>query len=428
MVKSARPRAAALAATVGAVGVLAASAVAGPPAGSAPAASVRPASSGAGGRYGSSDPREDGVERQSLALLALDSQDIPPAGSAMSWLADQQCANGGWTEYRPEPATGSCPATAESTTATAAAVQALAALGGHQQAVDEAVNWLRRTQGPDGAWADRPDAPDASSGPDATAAANSALRAARLDPRKVSPSDAPSPGGSSTAGARNAYEGLHAFQLGTTVPSSQRGAFADVRTTGSTPGSTPPPDDAATARAALAIAGGFLPLSGHAENTAPAAYAASYLTTRVRSGGEHLVVEGSNPAEADYASTAYAVLSLAHAGRPADARDAMDWLSSHADDWTATASDPTSALSLLVLAADATNLDPRDLGGTDRLGQLLAQGPEPTATPSAEARPSSSAAPRPASDNAGTLWWIVGLGAVAAIGAPLLRRYSRPRR
>ncbi|WP_037576876.1 prenyltransferase/squalene oxidase repeat-containing protein [Phaeacidiphilus oryzae] len=485
MVKTVRPRAAALAAAVGAMGALAlatpSTAPAAPagstgpaaPAGAAPAdATSSAATAGAGtgtgtGLYGLASPDQDGVERQSLALLALDSQHITPSASAVRWLTAQQCENGGWTAYRPEPGTAACPAGVESTTATAAAIQALSALGGHQHAVDQAVDWLRRTQAADGTWADLPDAPHAHGAAAATAAANSALRAARLDPRQVRPvlgtgtgigvgvgvgtgtetgTGGGSSGGSSsspsaTAGdggegggaggggnAPNAYDALHSFQLGTTVPSSQRGAFADLSTLRSSPGHAPPPDDALTARAALPIGGGYLPLTGRAENTAPAAYAASYLSTRIRAGGEHLDLPGSSPAQPDYASTAYAVLSLAHAGRPADARDAMDWLASHADDWTSSTADPTSALSLLVLTADATDLNPRDLGGGDRLAALLAQGPRPAATPSAPVRPAETASPRRAEDSVSTLWWIVGLAATAAIAAPLLRRYSRPRR
>lgn len=85
------------------------------------------------GLYGKSDPTFDGVFRQSLALLgeaAVGSHD--PA--AISWLVDQQCADGGWTSYR-ATLTEPCPATdlntfaGEDSNSTAIALEALHALG-----------------------------------------------------------------------------------------------------------------------------------------------------------------------------------------------------------------------------------------------------------------------------------------------------------
>lgn len=104
------------------------------------------------GLYGTKDPQYDGVWRQSLALLAQDTVGIRPAPSAVKWLAGQQCADGSFTAFRAAPGTPCDAKTGRDTNQTAAAVQALAALGGHGDTVRKAVGWLKSVQNDDGGW------------------------------------------------------------------------------------------------------------------------------------------------------------------------------------------------------------------------------------------------------------------------------------
>lgn len=104
------------------------------------------------GLYGSTDPTYDGVWRQSLALLAQDTVGVEPAAKAVDWLTGQQCASGAFAPYRAD-ATAKCDAkTMVDTNNTAAAVQALAALGGHDTETGKAVAWLKSVQNKDGGW------------------------------------------------------------------------------------------------------------------------------------------------------------------------------------------------------------------------------------------------------------------------------------
>lgn len=82
------------------------------------------------GLYGTGDPTYDGVWRQSLALLAQDTVGLKPAAKAVDWLTGQPCDNGAFPSYRAD-ATKPCDAKLPlDSNASAAAVQALAALGG----------------------------------------------------------------------------------------------------------------------------------------------------------------------------------------------------------------------------------------------------------------------------------------------------------
>lgn len=108
-----------------------------PEASAAPSAS--PSQAIPTGLYGSTDPMYDGVWRQSLALLALDTVEEKPGAGAVRWLVGQQCASGAFAAYRAD-ATAKCDAkTAVDTNSTAAAVQALAAVGGQDAEAGRAV-------------------------------------------------------------------------------------------------------------------------------------------------------------------------------------------------------------------------------------------------------------------------------------------------
>ncbi|WP_052432845.1 prenyltransferase/squalene oxidase repeat-containing protein, partial [Streptacidiphilus carbonis] len=333
------------------------------------------------GLYGLSDPTYDGVWRQGLSLLALHTQGVTPAASAVSWLTGQQCADGGWPSYNADPAKG-CTAATEDTNSTSAAVQALVALGGHDDAVAKAVAWYKKVQNADGGWSYNP---GAASDANSTGVVVSALAAAKADLASVA------------KGGKTALEGLHSFQLGCSAARAEQGAFAYQ------------PDksgklvanDVASAQAALATGSGFLPVAP----AAPAAGAASaasasatsgascsdsqqsasqYLAGRLGSGDEHLTSQlaGASPAP-DYASTAWAALSLAGSGRPADARKAVEWLSANSAAWAKGAG--ASGYAVLILSAHATGVDPTHFGASNLVAQLEAAGPAPAGTGAASA-------------------------------------------
>jgi hypothetical protein len=121
------------------------------------------------GLYGAADPTYDGVFRQSLALMGLAANDIAPPPSAITWLLDQQCADGSFQAYRADlsqPCAASDPVTftGPDTNSTATALMALMALDDSAAripsgtlakvvtAADRADTWLRRQQNPDGGW------------------------------------------------------------------------------------------------------------------------------------------------------------------------------------------------------------------------------------------------------------------------------------
>ncbi|BFO21071.1 hypothetical protein SHKM778_74590 [Streptomyces sp. KM77-8] len=102
--------------------------------------------------YGDTDPQYDGVWRQSLALLAQHTVGVEPSKAAVGWLTGQQCADGSFAPYRADTAEACDAKTMVDTNQTAAAVQALAALGGHDDVTKKAVGWLKSIQNKDGGW------------------------------------------------------------------------------------------------------------------------------------------------------------------------------------------------------------------------------------------------------------------------------------
>lgn len=364
--------------------------------------------------YGKSDPTYDGVWRQSLALTALVGAKVDPADSAVTWLTGQQCADGGWPSFRADTARP-CTATTEDSNATSVAIQALTALGGHQDAVDKGVQWIKANQNPDGSWSYNPGTPgDANS----TGLVVSALRAAKTDPATVA------------RAGKSGLDGLAAFQLGCAAPAAQRGAFAYQ------------PDDKgalaanalATSQAALAVAGGSLPVAAGTSSgpapTAPACAdatvkltpaqaaesASAYLAAQLGATDDHLMLAmpGATPAP-DYNATAWAALSLVRAGHPQQAADAVNWLAGTAGSWAkGPAGTDASATATLLLAAQATGHNQHAFGGTDLVTQLVAAGPTPK--PAASTKQS---APSPL--------WLAGFGLLGGIGAGLVISRNRKR-
>ncbi|MFF2076269.1 prenyltransferase/squalene oxidase repeat-containing protein [Kitasatospora sp. NPDC058162] len=376
------------------------------------------------GLYGKSDPTYDGVWRQSLALTALTAAKITPADSAVGWLTGQQCEDGGWPSYRAPGA--ACDPKFEDSNATAVALQALIALGGHQPAVDKGVQWLKTNQNADGSWAYNPGNPgDANS----TGLVVNALFAARTDPASIA-----KPGTGGAAG-KNAFDGLARFQLGCSAPADQRGAFAyqPDQVAG-----TLTPNTLATAQAALAAAGGHLPVAtsvradaapkalactdGSAPTTVPHAEAgeavSSYLAAQLASGGEHLTLTtpGAEP-KPDYTATAWAALALTQSGHPDQATDAVDWLEGQSATWTKNGTDAAATATLLLVDQAAHR---GDAALTD---QLTALGPAPKA---AAASPATTAAKKKGGDGFGQFWLIV-VGLLVGVGGGLLLSLQRKR-
>jgi hypothetical protein len=378
------------------------------------------------GLYGSQDPTFDGTYRQGLALLALTSAGVAPDPAAVTWLLDQQCADGSFEAFR---TTLTTPCTAPSSTtfsgpdtnSTGLAVQALVALGKSAQATT-AVSWLVAHQSTDGGWAYYPDgAAGNASDANSTALVVSALRAAG----HALP----------TVGGLSGDDWLVAHQVGCSGAVGDRGAF----TLGGAA------NDYATVQATLAAAGGFLPVAGAAPiptdeptTTCPpggtltaaqaADDAAGYLARRIQDNAG-VIPDAFSPGKADLGSTANAVLALAatkHGGTQATA--AMAALGSAQASFTTKAgADVPGALSLLVLADVATGGIPASFAGTDLVTRLaatrtvLAAAPTPTPTPTPSATP-TAATPTPdpsvqgeqlpATGPASTTGALVGVGGV----------------
>ncbi|GAA1137867.1 terpene cyclase/mutase family protein [Kitasatospora gansuensis] len=385
--------------------------------------------------YGKGDPTYDGVWRQSLALTALGAAKVVPSDAAVVWLTGQQCADGGWAPFRSDPSIA-CDPKAEDSNAGALAIQALKLLGGHQDAVTRGTDWLKTVQNADGSWPVNPGTPgDANS----TGLAVNALVATGIDPASV------------VKNGKNAYDGLALYQLGCAAPAEQRGAFAYQ----------PAPDgalkanDLAGAQALLAAAGGKLPVTNtNRVDTAPkpldcataaatvphansAEAAGAYLVAQLGANGQHLMqsMPGATPTP-DYAATAWTVLGLVQSGHPNQAAPAADWLAGNGYDWAAKGKSGTdaSAAALMLLTAQAAQLDPYNFGGTNVVQLLMDAGPAPKSVPAdaTAANPEGTRAPgsgvTEADDNSGfSPVWLVGIGLLIGIGGGLLLSLQRKR-
>ncbi|WP_434095111.1 prenyltransferase/squalene oxidase repeat-containing protein [Streptomyces lydicus] len=373
------------------------------------------------GLYGTKDPQYDGVWRQSLALLAQHTVGVRPATSAVRWLVGQQCADGAFTAFRAEPGKPCDAKTMRDTNQTAAAVQALAALGGHHETVQKAVNWLKSVQNDDGGWSSMAGSPsDANS----TSVVIGALAAAGAKPESVT----------SKKGGRTPYDGLLTFRLGCDVKEGERGAF-----TFQLKGAAANAD--ATAAAATGVLGkGFVvaPAGGAADtpvkslsckdgkadgkagDKGPAAAAeggAGYLVAQLDKNGHHLpsAMPGQEK-QPDVGNTADAVVALAAGGHRSAAQQPLKWLEKNASAWAR--QNGPAAYAQLVLAAHATGTDPRSFGGTDLVAALNATGPEPAGTtPGKDARAADAAED---SDGGVNIWWVVGVGLAVGAGIGFL--------
>ncbi|MDX3540727.1 terpene cyclase/mutase family protein, partial [Streptomyces sp. MB09-01] len=369
------------------------------------------------GLYGKDDPTYDGVWRQSFALLAQDTVGVKPAAQAVDWLVGQQCANGSFPAFRADT-TKDCDATAYiDSNATAAAVQALTALGGHGDGVKKAVAWLKSVQNEDGGWSSNPGgAMDGGTDANSTAIVISALTAAGEKPAEAK----------SKAG-KTPYEALLSFQLGCAAePAADRGAFAyqpvggkllangdataAAALAGLGKGSAVVPSGTDTPATALTC-----PAAGAADPAAAAQGAAGYLAEALKKDG-HLtaVTPGADQPTPDTGNTVDAVIALAAAGHKQSAAGALEWLKANSAEWS---KGSPAALGTLVLAAHATGTDPKSFGGTDLVAALNATGPAPQG---ADTDATSVENGKDGSTGGQNLWWIIGAGGAAGVGIGIL--------
>ncbi|MFJ5842205.1 prenyltransferase/squalene oxidase repeat-containing protein [Streptomyces shenzhenensis] len=390
------------AATLAAAGVLAA-------ASPALAASPSPSPSTVlpSGLYGDTDPTYDGVWRQSLALLAQRTVSVTPAAKAVDWLTGQQCADGAFAAFRAEPARACDAKVMVDSNSTAAAVQALSALGGHEDATGKAVAWLKSVQNEDGGWGY---APGGASDANSTAVVIGALAAAGERPAEV------------TKGGRSPYDAL----LKLALPCTGEGAGAFAYQPDKKGALTANAD--ATAAAVVGALGAGLDATGGKDKKAgtgcaepdpltpeqAAANGAGYLAKAVAADGHLTSALAGAPEQPDYGNTADAVVALAAQGGADRAARPLAWLEQNAAAW-AKQSGP-AAYAQLVFAAHATGADPRDFGGTDLVRALNATGPAPQPAKAAE---NTSDKKDDGGSGAG-VWWMVGAGLAAGAGIGFL--------
>ncbi|MFG3031764.1 prenyltransferase/squalene oxidase repeat-containing protein [Streptomyces sp. NPDC048253] len=367
------------------------------------------------GLYGTTDPTYDGVWRQSLALLAQRTTGVTPADRAVAWLAGQQCASGAFAAFRADTAKPCDAKLMVDTNSTAAAVQALAALGGHQAATEKAVSWLKSVQNTDGGWGYTPGGASDANSTSVVAGAMAAAGEKTSEVRK---------------GGKSSYDAL----LKLSIPCDQAGdgAFAyqpDKK------GALAANADA-TAAGVLGVLGkGFVTTAGKVrEEVFTCAGSAAPLTPDelARNGSVYLAdaigedghLESALPGaedQPDYGNTADAVVALAAQGATEQAKTALSWLEQNSAGW-AKQSGP-AAYAQLIFAAHAMGADPRHFGGADLVAQLDATGPTPQATAKATdqaADADADADKKDDSDSGYGVWWIVGVFLVAGIGIGFL--------
>ena len=373
-----------------------------------PSSTPSPSASHPHGLFGTADPTYDGVFRQSYALLAQHTVGVRPAASAIDWLTGQQCANGGFAAFRADPDRPCTEKTAPDSNSTGAAVQALAALGGHEAAVRKAVSWLASVQNEDGGWGYQKGLPtDVNS----TGLVVGALTAADKDPAAQRSDKGKTPFDALVSltlpCAKGGAFGLRDAKSGALKADADATAAGVLGTVGTgvvvdpdrpavsqTPRATCQDDDAEARRGATANGAAYL-----RERLAKTPYLKATLPG----------VED----QPDYGNTADAAVALAAAGEPAVAKKAVTWLEQHAGDW-ARKTGP-AGYATLIFAAHATGVDPRHFGGTDLVSALNKTGPPPQ-------RATGAADPEDRDDGGddNTVWWVTGACLVAGVGGGLL--------
>ncbi len=359
--------------------------------------------------YGDGDPQYDGVWRQSLALLAQHTVGVEPPKAAVDWLTGQQCADGSFAPFRADTAKACDDTTTVDTNQTAAAVQALAALGGHDTVTGKAVGWLKSVQNKDGGWGY---VAGGGSDTNSTSVVIGALAAAGEKPAEVK-KDGKSPFDALLTLAlpcEGDGAGAFAFQpdkKGELIANADATAAGVLGSTGA--GLAAGPGKAGQADAVCEKAD---------SPEQAAANGAAYLAEALADGG-HLVssLPGSED-QPDYGNTADAVVALAAQGSTEQAGTSAAWLEKNAAGWAAQSG--PAAYAQLIFAAHATGADPRAFGGTDLVKQLTATGPSAEASDDKDEKKDDS-------DSGFGVWWLVGVCLIAGIGIGFLftRRAKR---
>ncbi|MFD6322691.1 prenyltransferase/squalene oxidase repeat-containing protein [Streptomyces sp. NPDC058442] len=366
--------------------------------------------------YGDGDPQYDGVWRQSLALLAQHTVGVEPPKSSVDWLAGQQCADGSFAPYRADTGTACDAKTMVDTNQTAAAVQALAALGGHDAVVGKAVDWLKSVQNKDGGWGYM-------AGGDSDANSTSVVIGA-LAATGEKPAEAVKDG-------KSPHDALLKLALPCDDKNDGAGAFAFQP---GKKGELVADPDATAAGVAGSLGAGLVvePGKGGSKDTGckkadtpeqAAANGAAHLVG-VLAEDDHLVsaLPGSED-QPDYGNTADAVVALAAQGATGQAAKSAAWLAENAADWAARSG--PAAYAQLIFAAHATGTDPRAFGGTDLVKQLSATGPAAEKSSRTANDDKAGQDEKADSDSGSGLWWTVlavGVGFVAAVGVVFLLR------
>ncbi|GAB2929385.1 prenyltransferase/squalene oxidase repeat-containing protein [Streptomyces heilongjiangensis] len=396
--------------------------------GTAPAApSASPSQAISTGLYGSTDPKYDGVWRQSLALVALDAVGEKPGAGAVDWLLGQQCANGAFAAYRAD-ATAKCDAKAAvDTNSTAAAVQALAAVGGHDAQAERAVGWLKDNQNDDGGWGFTAGGPSDANSTSVVIGALAAVGEA--------------PGGQKKAG-RSPFDALRALALPCAAGTEGSGAFAyqpDKK------GGLAANADATAAAVVGSLGEGFVVDAGEsgktggsgasgaaaecADGTSPedaAHNGAAYLAGALTSDGYLKSALAGAEDQPDVGNTADAVVALAAAGDTEATAKPLAWLEKHHGAWAAKSG--PAAYAQLILAAHAAGTDPRDFGGTDLVARLAETGPAQVVADRSGV-PGDGTADGDGDDGGIATGVVLGAGlGLAALAAAALTHLTRKRR
>ncbi|MET7615468.1 prenyltransferase/squalene oxidase repeat-containing protein [Streptomyces sp. NPDC005408] len=381
---------------------LAASAVlcvaAAPAAFAAPTPSPTPSAVQPSGLYGTGDPTYDGVWRQSLALLAQDTVGVKPAAKAVDWLAGQQCDGGAFPSYRADAAKPCDAKLPLDSNATAAAVQALAALGGQDAAVKKSVGWLKSVQNADGGWSYNPGgASDANS----TSIVIGALAAAGEKPDGVK-----------SKGGKTPYDALLTFAQ--PCGGKNSGAFVyQPKQPGIVADSTSAAVLGAHGKELVATAGAKDTKGAACEKATTVEGAAhngaAFLATALAKTG-HLdtppMPGATDPKpQPDFGNTADAVVALSAQGLGDQAKKPLEWLEQNSAAWAKGAG--PAAYAQLIFAAHAAGADPKTFGGTDLVAGLNATGPAPE-------KATQKAAAENDSDSGDGVWWMVALFAASA--------------
>ena len=321
------------------------------------------AASNTAGLFGITDPTYDGVYRQSLSLLALTGAKIKAPASAIDWLVNQQCSDGGYMSFRADLSTP-CDIEQEDSNSTALAVAAL-----HSFATKSA-EWLLAHRNKDGGIGFNPRA-TATADYDPTASdANSTglmfMAVNALFPKKYK---------SATASV------LGKYQVGCVGGTGKSGGL-DYQVSNSLNA-----NDYATAQAAFAFTGATLPIVISKSTTAPVdpCTAKSKSTTKIADGAMLYLASRltSNPRGipsafgpgTDWNTTAWATLALLGSGyRYPAISTAVAAMSDGAISWgieSKTSAVKPGSVAMMLLVSTSLKLDIHHFGGIDLTKSLL---------------------------------------------------------